>query len=237
MYLAPSIVPSPELIRRSYCLSDCLWSGQSARCYLAYEMLSLAIVESGNRIAIVGISMSCSDEVVGIYLLAAAAVTRQRLTLNIDGTWIFDDWQDLGGRWTRINKGRYAVESEGVRCQPEFRGKSRWELRLFSTPLRIARIMGEVLLISEGGFPAFQHAITAPDMTDRLFYLDAGWNVFRKQSLPRVVLCQDVGCFEGNLSLRRRYLVREESLQRLRIVTDSNRLRWFPRKCFVELSG
>src|SRR5262245_40027499 len=45
MYLGTSGVLWPEMTRRSYCPCDCLSSGQSERCYLAYEMWSLAIAD------------------------------------------------------------------------------------------------------------------------------------------------------------------------------------------------
>ena len=178
--------------------------------------------------------MWCSDQLVGVYKLAAVAVTRQLLTLRIDGTWVFHDYRDLGGRWLAVNKGRYAVEPEGLRLQPDFIGKSRWDLALFSTPFHIARVADEVLLVHESRLAQFRDALTARDMADRLFYFEAGWNVFRKQPLPRLVICQDAGGFEGNLTIGRRYLVREESQHYLRIVTDSNRLRWFPREYFIK---
>lgn len=187
-------------------------------------------------------SVLCA-ELVGIYLMAGVSVTRQRLTLGLDGRYQLEDYRDLGGHWTLLNRGEYQANAETVSFEREFASKHRAEYATLAEPMHLRRTADQLLLVPQRwlddfdgrqGLEGIEGMEAMPGMSPT--YLGLGWYAFLKQALPRVRVCRQARSYCHALTPGKRYLAQEETATAVRIVADHGRLRWFPQDCFEALA-
>lgn len=183
-------------------------------------------------------TLNPTQELAGIWHLAAWSVTRQRLSLGLDGSFRFENYQDLGGRWFLSNRGRFLPVGDSVHFLPEFRSPARWEISLLMAPMHLRRVGPDWLLVpdarvSDGARLADFDAELA-GARERYVYLEHGWYSFLKAPLPAARLCIDARSYAHALTPGKAYLVLEARDESLRLYGDHGRLRWFPAACFAQ---
>lgn len=176
------------------------------------------------------------EELVGIYLMAGVSVTRQRLTLGLDGRYQLEDYRDLGGRWILLNRGPYQASSESVSFEREFPSRARPEYPTLAEPMHLRRTTDQLFLVPQRWLDDFDGRQGLDDMVGLggmpQNYLGLGWYAFLKQALPRVRICRLARSYCHALTPGQRYLALAETATAVRIVGDHGRLRWFPQDCF-----
>lgn len=178
---------------------------------------------------------SPAEQVVGAFRYRGiAAVTYHRLTFALDGQFTLDDWRDLGGRWDEIMRGEYVVEGDVVRLASR---KSPRRSAVDVSPLGIRKLDRNIVLVPQRYLPEFDKTNGAGDA--RRIELGqtfaCGFCLFKKDPLPRAVVCGDPSVYGHALTRGKHYLVVEERGGRagLRVRADHGRLRWFPATCFA----
>ena len=154
---------------------------------------------------------------IGIYeLVGTAAVTYYRFILEPDGTFLKENWVDLGGWWNERMRGTFRIDGDQIHLVSA-KATDR------DTPLALVRLpdTGQIALLPPG------RQIT-----------ESGRDVFWKQAFPTVIQCIALKHadhdFSNSLTLGKNYIAVSADAQagRILLLNDQLRTRIYPTTIF-----